>query len=503
MPQPVRVPQARASTWRRRDVAADYLGVLPISELLWCANEPLHYADRASSLCSTSEPRDSPGCVCGFLGSFALKQRATSRPGASRTAAERTVPLPRRLRSNVAWAFLGNVVYSASQWGVLIVLAHVGSPVIVGQFALGLAVTAPIFLTGDLNLRVVQATDTKRHYAFGEYLALNLLLTPAQLALIALVAILIDLDAQGRLVVLAVGLSKGVESTTIVFYGLFQQCERMDYVARSQIVRGLLGLLSLTLVFVATGSLPLSVLAMGFAWSVGFAVQDLRSARRLLLLPYRQVLRPVFNWRRLRRLTYAAFPLGADAGIKSLTVNIPRYLLQALQGSARLGIFAAVAQFAQTLGLITTALGNAVVPRLATHVVYREGVAFTSLMLRLLAMAAILGVASVLVAALWGEELLTLVLGAAYADRLLFVVLMVGAALTTVQWVLGFAMQASRRFGRYLMVDVVGAVFVMVASMALIPVHGAVGAALGIVVGYAAAGVASAFVVRELIRKLL
>lgn len=432
-----------------------------------------------------------------------MKRRTNSRSGADSTAADPSAPLPRRLRSNVAWAFAGNIVYSASQWGVLIVLAHVGSPVIVGQFALGLAVTAPIFLTGDLNLRVVQATDTKRHYAFGEYLAVNLLLTPPQLALIAIVAILIGFDAHTRLVVLAVGISKGVESATIIFYGLFQQHERMDYVARSQMVRGILGLISLTLVFVSTRSLPLSVLAMGLAWSVGFAVQDLRSARRLLGLPYHQILRPVFNWRRLRQLSYAGLPLGADAGLKSLTVNIPRYLLQALQGSARLGVFAAVAQFAQTLGLITAALGNAVVPRLATHFAYRDRPAFISLMLRLLAIAAVLGAGSVLVAALWGEELLKLVLGAAYADRLLFVVLMVGAALTTVQWVLGFAMQASRRFGRYLMVDVVASVCVMIASIALIPAHGAVGAALGIVVGYAAAGVVSAFVVRELARKLL
>lgn len=68
------------------------------------------------------------------------------------------------------WTFIGNVVYAGCQWGMLVVLTKLGSPEMVGQFALGLAITAPVFRFADLRLRNVQATDTRREYLFGDYL---------------------------------------------------------------------------------------------------------------------------------------------------------------------------------------------------------------------------------------------------------------------------------------------------------------------------------------------
>ena len=76
-----------------------------------------------------------------------------------------------------SWTFAGNVVYSGSQWGMLMVLAKLGSPEMVGQFALGLAVTAPVIMFANLQLRGVQATDARREYRFGHYLALRLFTT--------------------------------------------------------------------------------------------------------------------------------------------------------------------------------------------------------------------------------------------------------------------------------------------------------------------------------------
>ena len=58
------------------------------------------------------------------------------------------------LRGNFAWMLVGNGVYAATQWGVLVVIAKLGAPELVGRFALGLAVCAPVFLLSRLALRV-------------------------------------------------------------------------------------------------------------------------------------------------------------------------------------------------------------------------------------------------------------------------------------------------------------------------------------------------------------
>ena len=48
------------------------------------------------------------------------------------------------LRSNFSWTFVGNVVYSACQWGMLVLLAKIGNPQMVGQYGLGMAIATPV-----------------------------------------------------------------------------------------------------------------------------------------------------------------------------------------------------------------------------------------------------------------------------------------------------------------------------------------------------------------------
>ena len=93
------------------------------------------------------------------------------------------VPIP-SLRSNFAWTFAGNMLYAGCQWGMISVLAKLGSPSITGQFTLGLAVSAPVFMFTNLQLRAVQATDVNADCGFADYFSLRLLATLLGLAAI-------------------------------------------------------------------------------------------------------------------------------------------------------------------------------------------------------------------------------------------------------------------------------------------------------------------------------
>src|SRR6516165_2263483 len=97
---------------------------------------------------------------------------SSARPGATRLAV-----CTSDLRINLLWTLAGNVIYAASQWGMLILLAKLSGPETVGQFALGLAITAPVFMLTNLQLRAVQATDARRDFLAGDYLALRLITT--------------------------------------------------------------------------------------------------------------------------------------------------------------------------------------------------------------------------------------------------------------------------------------------------------------------------------------
>lgn len=58
----------------------------------------------------------------------------------------------------------GNITYAGAQFVIVILLNKFGSSEIVGQYSLGLAVTAPIFMLSHLHLRSVLIVDTSGKY---------------------------------------------------------------------------------------------------------------------------------------------------------------------------------------------------------------------------------------------------------------------------------------------------------------------------------------------------
>src|ERR1700721_2858641 len=99
-----------------------------------------------------------------------------------------TVPtvVVKPLRVGFSWSFVGWVGYAGCQWLMLSVMAKLGNPTIVGQFAFALALSAPVFMFSNLNLRVVQSTDALSEYKFSDYATLRLL--SSSFALLVIVA---------------------------------------------------------------------------------------------------------------------------------------------------------------------------------------------------------------------------------------------------------------------------------------------------------------------------
>jgi len=131
------------------------------------------------------------------------------------------------LRTNFAWTFAGNVLYAGCQWGMLSALAKLGSPSIVGLFTLGLAVSAPVFMFTNLQLRAVQATDVNVEHGFANYFTLRLLATLFGLMVIVALLPFVGASSAVRVVVLLVAISKCVECMSDVTAGLLQREEQL------------------------------------------------------------------------------------------------------------------------------------------------------------------------------------------------------------------------------------------------------------------------------------
>src|SRR5688572_9465732 len=130
------------------------------------------------------------------------------------------------------------LAYAACQWGMIMAIARLGSPLLVGQFALGVAIASPVILLANLDLRALLTTDTRREFRFQDYLGLRLLTTLLALSVIGGLAATLGGGAEIAGIVMALGAFKATESVSDLQYGLFQQRGRNDRVGRSLMLRG-------------------------------------------------------------------------------------------------------------------------------------------------------------------------------------------------------------------------------------------------------------------------
>ena len=404
-----------------------------------------------------------------------------------------SIPSGLSLRANFSWTFVSNVVYAGCQWGMLVALAKLGSPEMVGQFALGLAIAAPVMMFASLKMRLVQATDAKHEYQFGDYFGLRLITTTLALLIITGIVLVAGYHRETTLVILTVGVAKALESISDVFYGLLQRYDRMDFIAKSMMIKGPLSLVALSVGVYLTGRVFWGTIGLVVTWALTLIGYDIRSGALILkhvlqpdgLVPNKghpgARWRPTWDMKALASLAWFALPLGFVVMLSSLHSNIPRYFVERYLGESELGIFAALAYFHRSGNIVVKALGHSASSRLSQYYAAGNSSAFRTLLLKLAGIGVLLGGASVLVALVAGHEILTLLYQPEYARQDIFVRLMVAAGMTYVTSFLIYGVTAARYFRVQMLLYAVVTGILVLACMFLIPSDGLRGAATALI----------------------
>jgi O-antigen/teichoic acid export membrane protein len=370
--------------------------------------------------------------------------KAGNRPG------ETAVMSRLSLRRNFTWTLAGNMVYSICQWGMLVVIARLGSPEKVGLFALAFAVTGPLVMSSNLQLRVVQATDARGEFLFGHYLALRLMTITTALIAIVCISIILPFNLHTTMVILAVGVAKLIESASDVVYGLIQQHERMDRIAVSLMIRGPLSLLALGLGTYLTGSVFWGSVGMAAVWGIVLLTYDIPSGKLVLknvCLPDASRFSPCWHYPTIKKLAIMSLPLGVTTMLSSFNTNAPRYFVEHYLGERELGIFAAMVYLMVTGTLVINALGHSAAPRLAKHFAECDIKTYRSLLLKLIGIGSVTGAVGVVVSYFFGNWILRVLYGpeyAAYSSVMVWIALV--SWMAYVQTFLTYGMTTARRF---------------------------------------------------------
>lgn len=381
-------------------------------------------------------------------------------------------------RRNFAWNVVGIIVYNSVLWLLIAALARLGSVEMVGEYALALAVAAPVFLLIGLNLRVVRATDVRGRWSPSTYRRLRVMLNVAAMAVSVGIAFAIGLRGEQLAVVGAVGLSKAAEATSLLLYGFFQRCERLDLVARSMLLRAALGGAGFVASIFATERLLFACLALAVGWSLTYWVHDRTWERRLLVGSQPHIGGSAIS------LARKAFPLGVGAGVTSVAINVPRFAVQAFLGTVQLGLFVGLAYLSQIVSMIAGAMSDTIVGPLAKSVESGNRSLFVRLLGRLLAFGLAVSLIGALGAAVIGDEVIGVVLGPQFVNQPVLIVLMLGAGANTVQRCLARGLHAAHRFEWVMGVDILILSLTIVAALVLVPRYGMIGAAASLGLGF-------------------
>ena len=384
------------------------------------------------------------------------------------------------LKKNISWAMLGNLTYAATQWGLLIGLARLGSPESVGRLALGLAVTAPVMLFCNLQLRTVQATDALRRYEFGDYFGLRLVSNAVAFVTVYAISQLGGHTEEVRSIILWLILAKVIESFSDLMQGTLLRREQMNRIAQSQIVRGILSMLVFIAVYAWTKSTATATASLAVSWLTVLLAIDIPMAWPGIRSEGGRI-RPRFSPTVMGRLFWMALPLGMVTTLTSVETNLPRYILEQTVGERELGIFASLAYLVFAQGTLIIAVNQSALPRLATLEASGDGPGVRRLIGKMLMIGIGIGTTTLLVCAVAGGPILSLVYGAEYREFTgAFVWVAAAAAVKFASHPFAVLLRAGQQFWILLGVQVLTVAAMWAACLWLIPTQGVNGAAFSL-----------------------
>lgn len=396
------------------------------------------------------------------------------------------------LRINFAWILCGNIMYTLSQWALLVSLARVGKVEWVGIFVLSMAICSPIIMFANLRLRFVQASDTNKTSKFDNYFVLRLVSTGFALLILFSISIFWQGDRNTSIIIGLVALAKSIEAISDIFYGYLQRQEVMYFIGLSMIIKGLLSVSMFISFLYFFDSLIMACTGLVIAWAVVLVFVDMKSVSYIdgvrdgkfrlntvhLVKKVKQT-----NAVELWRLGKKSFPLGVVALLVSASLNIPKYFIGWFQGSEQLGYFASIL-YIMTAGVtVVSALGQSAMPRLAKLYDSEAIGEFLRLLYKLLAFSLLIGAAGMVLAKSYGGIILRFLYGPDFSSYSgLFFLIMLASALNYVALFMWYCLTAMGKFKTQLALFIGDVSLILAMSYYLIPILKLNGAAYAIII---------------------
>jgi O-antigen/teichoic acid export membrane protein len=411
------------------------------------------------------------------------------------------------LRSDFSWTLVGNAIYAAGQFAILMLLAKLVRRELVGQYALGLAIVYPVMMFTNLQLRAVMTSGSRKHIHFGSYLSLRFLTTSSAFVLILGITRVLRYDWSLTAVVLVVGLAYAVETISEVYYARLQLHDNMAAISKSLIARALLSVLGLGVLTYFTRNVLCGIAGVAIARAAVLLAYDAREQTHGLERQSKRFygnreLAPRLDFRAYRELLWVSLPLGIVVLMGCLNSSLPNFFIKQALGEREVGIFAAIGFMVSVGNMAVVSLGQSAFTRLARSYAAGEFKVFGSLLAKLLAFGAAIGVGGMLVSKIAGREILTIFFRPEYAEHadLLIWMMAAGGVLYMAQF-LGFGLTAAGVYNSQVVLNLLANASLFAACYWFVARRGLLGGILAMLIAAIVQLAASAIILAVGMRK--
>lgn len=372
------------------------------------------------------------------------------------------------MKTNVLWALTGRGSYAASQWLVMVLIAHLAGVHTLGNYSYSMALIAPVLMFSQLNMRAVQVVDVREETAFSTYLAARWTSTALAAVILAAMAWLNRADPELMWAMLALTCMKGAESVSDIYLGVLVRQENQRRIALSTLLRSATSIALVALCLLLADNLVLGLWLAAAGWMLQLALYDRHISARRAAVDYRQI----------AQLMWRSFPFGLVMALSTLFIYAPVYVTKSARGAADVGYLSSLLFFFSLGRMVLTTVTEVYLPRLAAAFQNGQYGELWRSVRHLFAVAMVWGAGGVAFVALFGDILLGICYGADFkgqAPALLWI--MLAALISYISQIFFCLLTLARLAWEQFVLYIIATATCALAALWLVPAQGVLGAA--------------------------
>lgn len=377
-----------------------------------------------------------------------------------------------QIQNNVIWNSIGYIGYLGLQWLITILIVRIAGYTAAGNLSLAMSATSMFHLTAGYGMRSFQISDTGK-YSNRTYLNSRYITCLLSLLLCIIFTLIQSYTFEQRLYIILYMLFKLGEAFVDVYSGMVQKVWRLDIVGKSYLMRGVLTLLSFSLILYSSKSLAWAIIGMATSSYLVIFLYDRYWAFKLVSIEKKAELN------KIGELLKECFPVVVFYFITAYVNYIPRYQLEKIGGTELLGIYSSIAAPALIVQSCAQVVFMPIIPLFSMRLEKKDIRGIVKLLCKCFAILFLIAIVAMVGAIAFGRWGLTILLGNQIEEYVyLLYPVIICTIMVSLMWLISNVLIAFRELKGVIISGFVGLVFCIIMSPIFIHNFGANGVSL-------------------------